>query len=114
MPQKDAIQLFNCLITPVALYACKYWLPFSITKKGWKNKNYFLKNWETFKAELLNQKLGSLILSVNKKASKLAILGELANYHPFIRAIELTLKYEWHLNSNSSANSLVHNALMEM
>ena len=51
---------------------------------------------------------------MNKKASRLAVLGELGNYPLFIKAIELTIKYEWHLNSMSRTDTLVHNALSEM
>ena len=43
-------------------------------------------------------------MSVNKKSSKLAVLGELGAYPLFLKAVENTLKYEWHLKSNIKTN----------
>ena len=53
-------------------------------------------------------------MSVNKKTSKLAVLGELGAYPLFLKAVEATLKYEWHLKCTADTNSLVCNVIEEM
>lgn len=51
---------------------------------------------------------------MNKKTSKLAVLGELGAYPLFLKAVEATLKYEWHLKCTADTNSLVCNVIEEM
>ena len=54
-----------------------------------------------------------MLLSVHKKSSRLAVLGEIARYPLFLKAIIQSLKYEWHLN-NINPTSLVSSSLKEM
>ena len=108
-----AFRLFDSLIRPILLYASEFWLPFILPKKCFDSKNNLLKGWENFGAELLNQKLCRMLLSVHKRASRLAILGELGRYPILIPAIKLCLKYECQL-SRSNNDSLINRAWLEM
>ena len=49
-----------------------------------------------------------------KKKSKLATLGELGQYPLWKSALELTLKYEWHLSNRNDENTIISSALIEM
>ena len=89
---KKAIQLFDSLIRPILLYACEFWLPFMLPTKCFESKSNLLRYWENLGAEVLNQKLCRMILSLHKRASRLAVLGELVRYPIFIHALKLCLK----------------------
>ena len=114
LPYNRAIQLFNCLVTPIALYACEFWLPFSLPKKSLVSGDVLLKCWEQFKAETIQQKFCRLYLSVMKKTSRLATLGELGQYPLWYKALELALKYEWTLCQQTNNDTLLASALLEM
>ena len=70
--------------------------------------------WDVFKPELLNQKVCRLLLGVHRKASRIAVLGELGRYPVFVRAITHALKYEWHVENNTKKSSLVFKAYQEI
>ena len=89
---QKALQLFDSLIKPIFPYAAEFWLPFVIPKKGFENQNNILKAWETFQPETLNQKVCRLLLSVHKRCSRLAVLGELDRYPVFLPALKQCLK----------------------
>ena len=72
-----------------------------------------LQSWESFKFETLNQKLCRLLLSVHKRCSRLATLGELGRYPSFISALKNCLKYDWALKKSDN-KSLIYKALQEM
>ena len=110
---KKAFRLFDSLIRPILLYASEFWLPFILPKKSFENKTSLLKSWENFGSEVINQKLCRLMLSVHKRASRLAILGELGRYPLFIPALKLCLKYDCQL-SHSPNDSLISRAMTEM
>ena len=110
---KEALQLFDSLIRPILLYASEFWLPFLIPKKGFDNVNNLMKSWESFQPEILNQKVCRLLLSVHKRCSRLAVLGELGRYPVFVPAIKLCLKYQYHLNKTGH-DSLIGRALLDM
>ena len=114
MPYERALRLFDTLITPVALYACEFWFPFSISRPSYSNELMFFKFWDKFCAEMLNQKVCRSILSVNKKSSRLAVIGEMGRYPLFCKAISLALKYEWNLNNQSNHDTIINLALSEM
>ena len=69
---RRALDIFDSLVTPVALYGSEFWAPLSISEKYFKNENNFLDAWEVFQCEKLNQKCCRMILSVNNKTSRLA------------------------------------------
>ena len=110
---KKALQLFDSLIRPILLYASEFWLPFLIPKKGFDNFNNLMKSWESFQPEILNQKVCRLLLSVHKRCSRLAVLGELGRYPVFVPAIKLCLKYQYHLD-NTGNDSLIGRAIRDM
>ena len=84
---RKALQLFDSLIKPIFSYAVEFWLPFIIPKKGFDSQNNILKVWESFQPELLNQEICRLLLSVHKKCSRLAVLGELGRYPVLLSAL---------------------------
>ena len=110
---KKALQLFDSLIRPIFSYAAEFWLPFLVTKKGLESQTNLLKSWETFKPEILNQKVCRLLLSVHKKCSRLAVLGELGRYPVFLPALKNCIKYQYQLE-RSYKPSLVSFALDDM
>ena len=113
LPVSRAFQLFDSLIRPIAFYSCEYWLPFILSKKNFVSKNALLQSWENLHFEVLNQKLCRLLLSVHKRCSRLATLGELGRYPSFIPALTHCLKYEWAIQ-NGDKNSLISKAVNEM
>ena len=108
-----ALQLFDGLIKPIFSYATEFWLPFMMTKKSFESQFNILKFWESFQPELLNQKVCRLLLSVHKRCSRLAVLGELGRYPVFIPALRHCLKYQYHINSIDNT-SLISVALSDM
>ena len=72
-----------------------------------------LKFWENLPSELLNQKLCRMLLSVHKRCSRLAALGELGRYPLLISCLKHCLKYEWHL-STLDQGIIVSMAVREM
>jgi len=113
MPVSRALQLFDCLVTPVALYACEFWLPSVLPKKAFGDKTQLLSAFDSFKAETINQMLCKLVLSVHKKASKLAVLGELGRYPLALRAMAHCLNYRQCL-ARKPRTSLIGLAMAEM
>ena len=110
---RKALQLFDSLIPPICLYAVEFWLPFLLSKKGLESFSGLMKSWETFQPELLNQKVCRMLLSVNKKCSRLAVLGELGRYPVLIPALKLCLKYQYQID-NSDMNTIVGRTMNNM
>ena len=75
-----AFQLFDSLIRPIALFSSEFWLPSILPKKCFNSRELLLKSWEGLQAELLNQKICRLLLSVHKRCSRLGVIGELGRY----------------------------------
>ena len=113
-PIDKALTLFDTIVSPVALYACELWSPLTIGSKYFKNSDSLFRAWEDFKPELLNQKVCRLLLGVNKKATRLAVLGELGRFPLILRALSHTLKYEWQIANKPQKSSLVSQAFLEM
>ena len=110
---KKALQLFDSLVKPIFLYAVEFWLPDIMTKKSFENKSNFFKFWESFHPEILNQKVCRMLLSVHKRCSRLAVLGELGRYPVFLSAIKHCLKYQYTLE-RIDKSSLVYKAVSDM
>ena len=72
-----------------------------------------MRSWESFIPETLNQQFCRLVLSVHKKTSRLAVLGELGHYPLLISSLTKTLNYNWSLSKHDST-SLTSDALSEM
>ena len=105
--------LFDSLIRPIFSYAAEFWLPFVIPKKGFESQSNILKFWESFNPELLNQKLCRLLLSVHRRGSRLAVLGELGRYPVFIPVLRHCIKYQYHINQMDNS-SLISIAVSDM
>ena len=113
MAVKRALQLFDSLIRPIFLYAAEFWFPFIIGKKGFNDINSLLKCWETFQPELLNQKVCRMLLSVHKKCSRLAVIGELGRYPVMMHSLKLCIKYQYQIE-HLSRDSLIYRVMKEM
>ena len=90
-----AIELFDSLITPIALYASQFWSVLSLPASSFNSLENLLKSWEKFIPEVLNQKFCRLLLSVQKKTSRLALLGELSRNPLLITSLVQSMKYKW-------------------
>ena len=86
----------------------------SLPKASFETKESLLKAWEDFLPERLNQRACRMVLGVHKKASRLAVLGELGRYPMLIRGLIQVLKYDWHVQHKTSGTSLVNIAYNEM
>ena len=62
----------------------------------------------------INQKSCRTILSVNKKTSRLAVLGELARYPIFIPSLAQCLSYKLSLHTRQVPSSLLGHVMTEM
>ena len=113
LPVAKGLQLFDSLIRPIATFSCEAWLPNILPKASFNSKQALLKSWENFKSEILNQKMCRLMLSVHKRSSRLAVLGELGRYPMLIASLKHCLKYEWHL-SQCDSKSVVSMVVREM
>ena len=114
MPVSRALKLFDSLVSPISLYGCEFWTPLNLPASCFIDQDSFLRSWETFLPELHNQRVCRMVLSVHKKASRLAILGELSRYPVLLKAISQCLKYEWSLLNHTPANSIVALAFNEI
>ena len=114
MPIKQSLQLFDSISLPVGLYAADFLTPLSLPKAALENKNSILKAWENYPLETINQRACRTILSVNKKATRLAVLSELGRYPVFLNALIASISYEWHLRHRAPSDSLASLALNEM
>ena len=105
MPVTKALKIFDALVVPISLYCSELISPFLIPENNFSSLTQILSYWEQFKPELLNQKVSRMILSVHKKASRLATLGELGRYPLFLIALKNAIKYEYSLRFDSQNNS---------
>ena len=113
MPASRAFQLFDSLVTPVALYASEFWFPLSIPKKCFNSKEQLLGSWEHLSCETINQSCSRMLLSVHRKTSRLAVMGELGRYPLSVKAMSQCINYKACLASKP-ADSLVGLAMAEM
>ena len=72
-----------------------------------------LSSWDGFKCENLNQMCSRILLSVHRKASRLAVLGDLGRYPLAVRSMAHCLNYRQCLASKP-ANSLLGRVVSEM
>ena len=113
MPVHRAFQLFDSLVSPVALYAAEFWFPLSLAKKALDSKEILLSSWESLKCEQINQSCSRILLSVHRKASRLAVMGDLGRYPLSVKAMAQSLNYRQCLASKPSG-SLLGQAISEM
>ena len=113
MPVTRALKLFDCLVSPVAMYASEFWFPNTLPKKSFGDRTQLFSVFDSFKAETINQMCCKLLLSVHKKATKLAVLGELGRYPLALRAMANCLNYRQCL-ARKPRTSLIGQAMAEM
>ena len=109
-----ALGIFDSLVTPVATYGSPFWLPYILPQKSFKTAENLLGSWENMDAEKLNQKICRMVLSVNKKTSRLAVLGEIARYPIFIPMLAQCLSYKLSLMQRKPQSSLLGHVMTEM
>ena len=114
MPVRRALQLVDSLVTPVALYSAEVLAVLSLPKGSFNSMESLLKSWESYLPEKINQRACRMVLSVHKKASRLAVLGELGRYPLLIKGLVQVLNYDWHVANKVSNDSLVKLAYDEM
>ena len=86
----------------------------SLPASAFNSQQSLIKSWETFIPETLNQRFSRLLLSVNKKTSRLAVIGELSRYPLIINALIQSVKYKWTILNKCDKNSLIHKSIDEM
>ena len=103
IPVKRAFELFDLL---------RLWnvVPILFTKEKFPK---FLSCWENLKCETLNQYCSRILLSKHRKASRLAVLGDLGRFPMAVRALAHTLNYKLCLE-NKPTNSLIGHTITEM
>ena len=109
-----AIDLFDSLVTPVTLYASQLWSVLSLPVSAFSSVQSLMKAWEIFTPETVNQRFCRLLLSLNKKTSRLAVLGELSRYPLLITSLTHSIKYKWTILNKCDKSSLVYEAVNEM
>jgi hypothetical protein len=114
MEVDKSLRIFDSLVSPVATYGCEFWLPHCLPSKAYKSRENFLNSWENFAPEKVNQKCCRLLLSVHKKTSRLAVLGELGRHPLFIKSVAHCLNYKLHLNLKKDPKSILSNLMTEM
>ena len=114
MEVDKALGIFDSLVTPVATYGSPLWLPYILPQNSLKSAEGILDSWEKLQAEKLNQKCCRIILSVNKKTSRLALLGELARYPIFIACLSQCLNYKLSLLKSKTRSGLLGHVMTEM
>ena len=109
MEADKIFNVFDSLVTPVALYGCEFWLPLVLPKKCFSSCQNLLSFWKDFLCEKTNQKCARITLSVNRKTRRLAVLGKLGRYPLLIKALSHCLNYKMSLlRPNSQQSSLLH------
>ena len=114
METEKVFGILDSLVTPVATYGCAFWLPFLITKNGFKSEKDLINSWENLKCETLNQKCSRMVLSVHGKTSRLAVLGELGRYPLFLSTLSQCLNYKLSLIKRKTQTNLIGHMWTEM
>ena len=113
IPVKRALTLADSIVFPASSYASEYITPLILMKKSFSSQEDLLRSWEDYIPERTNQRLCRLLLSVHKKSSRLAVLGELGRYPVLIPAIASCISYSQVLRLRPPT-SLVYRAYREM
>ena len=114
MPVRRSLQLLDTLVLPVSQYCSEVITPLSLPGKSFDSLDSLLSSWEQYAPEKIQQRMCRMILSVHKKSSRLAVLGELGQYPVLLKGLAQCVKYEWHVKNRSAPDSLVRLAYNEM
>ena len=113
MPVERALRLADSMVFPVSSYAAEYLTPLVLMKKSFSSQYDLLRSWENYLPEKTNQRLCRLLLSVHKKSSRLAVLGEMGRYPLLMSSMASCITYSQSLLL-SPPNTLVARAYREM
>ena len=113
MPVERALRLADSIVFPVSSYAAEYLTPLVLMKKSFSSQYDLLRSWENYLPEKTNQRLCRLLLSVHKKSSRLAVLGEMGRYPLLMSSMASCITYSQSLLL-SPPNTLVARAYREM
>ena len=95
-PNADiSLHIFDHTVKPILLYVCEIWGSIVPPKASVRNVSEFKleKAYSNFESEKLSMKFYKYILGVHKKASKLAVTGDLGRTPYFIDIVCSILKY---------------------
>ena len=106
-------KLIDSLVLPVGLYSSELLALLSLPVKSFHSEENLFKAWEGFYLETVNQRACRLLLSVQKKTSRLAVLGELGRYPVLVKAIAQSIMYK-HCIMKYQPEALVGQAVSEM
>ena len=114
MSVDQALQLIDSVVMPVGLYASEFLTPLALPQGAFQDKTSVLRAWESFPLEKVNQRACRMLLSLHKRASRLACLGELGRHPVLLKGLLFSLKYDWHIRYKASRESLVFDTYQEM
>ena len=114
MPVDHSLQLVDSLVMPVGLYTAELLTLCTLPTSAFTNRVSVMKSWENYPLEKINQRACRTILSVHRRASRLACLGELGRYPSLLQGLLLSLKYNWYLGHKADKSNLVYKAYNEM
>lgn len=108
------IHTFDHTVKPILLYASEVWGIFDENKFARASERPIERVFKDLQIEKLNIQFCKFILGVSKKASNLAVMGELGRYPFYIDVIITMLKYWSHLHTiDASQDRLLSQALKE-
>ena len=113
MSAEKFLKLVDCLVLPVGQYATELLAPLSLPAKSFLSPQNLMKVWEDFHLEKVNQRACRLLMSVQKKTSRLALLGELGRYPTIFKYLVQSIMYK-HSILKYQRSSLVGQAVTEM
>ena len=87
--------------------------PSPFQKSVFSSKEQLLGSWEKLHCEKINQSCSRMLLSVHRKASRLAVMGDLGRYPLAVKAMSQCINYRACLASKP-ADSMVGLAMAEM
>ena len=108
-----ALRLADSLVFPVCSYASDFLTALILPKKSFFSQGNLLRSWEEYVPERINQRLCRLLLSVHRKSSRLAVLGELGRYPLLVHSLADAITYSQSLRLRPPG-TLVARAFREM
>jgi hypothetical protein len=114
MPVSQSLQLLDSLVMPVGLYSAELLTVLAMPESAFTDQEAVLKAWESFPLEKVNQRACRMLLSIHRRSSRLACLGELGRFPMLVKALVLSIKYHWNIHYKSDKNSIVYEAYKEM
>ena len=114
MPVSQSLQLLDSLVMPVGLYSAELLTLLAMPDSAFTDRAALLAAWENFPLEKINQRACRMLLSVQRRSSRLACLGELGRFLMIIKALVLSIKYNWNIKYKCDKKSLVYLAYNEM